>query len=86
MVTCLFGGQAIARRGRATVPLDELLLRLPFGVVAGIIWSVVIYKWERKRLPMMICPKCEATKYEDGTIQCSCGGHFEMMEVMKYVD
>ena len=48
------------------------------------ICSFVFYKWERKR-PTMICPTCETTKYDDGISQCSCGGQFEMMEVMKHV-
>jgi|SRR5678815_689440 hypothetical protein len=84
MVMCLFGWQEAARRGRVTVPLDELLSRLPLGVVAGIILSVVFYKRERKP-PKMICPRCEATKYDDGVGQCPCGGRFEKMEAMKYV-
>ena len=85
MLTGLFGWQVAARRGRITVPANELLSRLPYATIAGILCGFVMYKWERKRLPIMICPKCEATKYADSLTQCSCGGQFEMMEVMKYV-
>jgi len=52
--------------------------------MVGIIGTLVWYQCGRKR-PMMICPQCEASKYEDGVDQCPCGGHFEMMESMKYV-
>ena len=85
MVLCFFGWRESARRGRFVVPTEEMLSRLPFASVAAILFAFVMYKWERKRLPMMICPKCETTKYKDEVTQCSCGGHFEMMEVMKYV-
>ena len=84
LVTFFCGGREAARRGRFTVPVAELLSRLPFAIAAGAISSFGFYKWERER-PTMICPKCEATKYEDGVIQCSCGGHYEPMEGMKYV-
>jgi hypothetical protein len=79
--TCLSGAR---RRGHLLVPADELLSRLPFAVMVGIIGTLVWYQCGRKR-PMMICPQCEASKYEDGVDQCPCGGHFEMMESMKYV-
>jgi hypothetical protein len=85
MVTCLFGWGESARRLRVFVPVGELLSRLPFGVVAGIIVSFVFYKWGSKEQPTMVCPKCEATKYDDGVIDCSCGGRYELMEAMKHV-
>ena len=84
LVTFFFGGPEAFRRGRFTVPVAEILSRFPFAIAAGAISSFVSYKCERKR-PMMICPKCEATKYDDGATQCSCGGHFETMDSMKYV-
>jgi len=84
LVTFFFGGREALRRGRFTVPVGELLSRFPFAIAAGAISSFVFYKWERKR-PTMICPKCERSKYDDGVIQCSCGGHYEPMEGMKYV-
>ncbi len=51
--------------------------------MVGFIGTLMWYNLERK--PMMICPQCEASKYEDGVTQCPCGGHFEMMESMKFV-
>lgn len=85
VVTTFFYGWAEAgRRGRITVPTGELLLRLRVSVVVGAVATWVFYKFERKR-PIMICPKCEATKYDDNLAGCSCGGHFEKIEEMKYV-
>ena len=85
MVTCPFGGGEGARRGRYVVPVSELLSRLPFGIVVGIIAAFVFYKWGSNERPTMICPKCDATKYDDGIRECSCGGHYELMESMKHV-
>ena len=84
IITCFFGWREAADRSRFTSPVVELLSRLPFALVAAIICAFLSYKLDRKR-PMMICPKCEATKYEDGVTACSCGGRFEKMEMMKYV-
>ena len=85
VVLFTFGWREAGERRGFFVPANELLPRLPFAVGAGLLLGF-FYRWqERKRLPMMICPHCEATKYADGTIECSCGGHFEMMEEMKYV-
>jgi hypothetical protein len=45
--------------------------------------TLLYYKFHRER-PVMICPKCEVTKYDDNMTECSCGGHFEKLEEMKY--
>lgn len=71
------------RHGRLLVHANEILSHLPFAVMVGFIGTLMWYNLERK--PMMICPQCEASKYEDGVTQCPCGGHFEMMESMKFV-
>ena len=84
LVICLFVSREAFRRGHVFVPADQLLSRLPFAILAGIISGFVFWKWERVR-PTMICPDCEVTKYEDGVIDCPCGGHFEKMDMMKYV-
>ena len=79
-----FGGREIDDRHRFTVPTREILSRLPLSIAFGAVAAFAMYKFQRERLTM-ICPRCEATKHDDGISQCSCGGHFEMMESMKYV-
>jgi len=32
----------------------------------------------------LICPNCGKTKFKDTILQCSCGGHFENAEEMKW--
>jgi hypothetical protein len=34
----------------------------------------------------VICPNCETTKYDDGIMGCSCGGQFEILSQMKWVE
>lgn len=83
MVTCSYGGHSYPHH--LFVPANELTSRLPFAAMSGIICAFAFYKWGGRKRPMMICPQCETTKYEDGVNQCPCGGHFELMESMKFV-
>ena len=39
-----------------------------------------------KRKLVVICPKCEAAKNDDGDYQCPCGGHFVDIRTMKWVE
>lgn len=84
MIALTFGWREIEGRHRFTVPTDEILSRLPVSMIFGAVVALAFYKLVRER-PTMICPRCEATKHDDGISKCSCGGHFEMMEGMKYV-
>jgi ribosomal protein L37E len=62
---------------------DEMARRLPacilFAVFFGLLWFFLY-----KKKATVICPKCGKTKYEDDSQQCSCGGHFENIEEMKW--
>src|SRR6266481_3314257 len=73
MVTCLFGWREAGRRGRVVVPVSEYSSRILFAVAGGVAFGLAFFKWCRER-PMMICPKCETTKYLDAVTECSCGG------------
>ena len=57
-------------------------------MVAAAVIGFACYRWKDsapKRVSM-ICPKCEATKLEDAVNECSCGGHFENLDTMKWKD
>ena len=82
--TFFVGWKEAGNRGAFAVPKDELLSRFHLSIVFGAVAALLFFKFERRR-PIMICPKCEATKYDDNLFGCSCGGHFEKMEEMKYV-
>ena len=84
MISLLFGWGEAYYRGRIFVPLDEIVNRLPFSLLVGLIAGVVCFlPGPRKRT--VVCPKCDTTKYVDGSLDCSCGGHFEDMDEMKWV-
>ena len=82
--TVSFGWREAGDRHRLVVPTKEILHRLPGSIVFGAIAAVLIYKITGKRR-IMICPKCETSKHDDGVLNCSCGGHFENIEEMKHV-
>ncbi|MBA4147864.1 MAG: hypothetical protein H0X66_07080 [Verrucomicrobia bacterium] len=85
IVTFLFDWQEAGERSRFFISIQELLSRLPLAGIIAVVSGFVIYKLERRQLPMMICPRCETTKIEDETDQCSCGEQFEVMETLKQV-
>lgn len=84
IVTFLFEWRGSS--GPFKVPMEELLSRLAWAALAAILSGFVIYRLDRFQAPMMVCPKCEITKHEDGEDKCSCGGRFELMETMKQVN
>jgi hypothetical protein len=85
LTTFFFGWRESAQRGRFVIPFDEIRPRFLFCGAFGVVAAFLFYKWETRRRPMMICPQCEATKYMDDVSECSCGGRFEKVDVMKYV-
>jgi len=66
------------------VPSDDIPSRLPLAAIFGILCAWFFYR-SPSRQKTVICPKCEKTKNEDSLWDCSCGGHFEDLETMKWV-
>jgi hypothetical protein len=56
-----------------------------FLVVATIIMVVFKIPFSCCKVVMM-CPKCEAAKDDDGDYECSCGGRFVDIKTMKWVE
>jgi hypothetical protein len=65
---------------RQEVP-GRLVFSVPFCIVLG---AVAYWINPGRRKPMVVCPKCEATKYADSVSVCDCGGVFEDMDTMKW--
>jgi hypothetical protein len=84
--TSLFRGWSEfgTRRGLIVSP-NEIPDRIPFAVICGIIVAIVYLKFYKPRVTM-ICPKCEQTKFDDGNSVCSCGGTFEKLIEMKFIN
>jgi uncharacterized paraquat-inducible protein A len=65
------------------VSLDEMPARLLITIPFGALFGLFFYRSRRQRT--MVCPRCEAVKQEDDKPDCTCGGHFEDIEEMKWV-
>jgi hypothetical protein len=75
------------RYGSFSVTLKEMPFRLPFGIIAGIVIAWLFYRRLKKaNITTVICLNCGKTKYEDAESECACGGHFEDVITMKWVD
>lgn len=75
-------------RGNANAgPLLEQMGPLPRAVVFGSIGALIFYfLLSRPGKSTMICIKCGETKYADGSVTCKCGGHFEDMRSLKWLE
>jgi|HubBroStandDraft_1064217.scaffolds.fasta_scaffold36985_2 hypothetical protein len=81
---------------RGTHDLVEFIgLGLIVAVIAGLpVWDRLGSTSERKFTSKtsrsgareMLCPKCEAAKWDDGVTKCSCGGEFVPLDTLKWVD
>ena len=67
------------------VPLEEASSRLPRSLFFGIIVGLIFYCFPGDSAKNMVCPKCKKVTRKDSQIQCSCGGHLEDAETMKWV-
>jgi hypothetical protein len=70
--------------GPGLIPLNQVASRLPSSIFFGLISGIVFYFWSGRGKTTVVCPKCGKVKFEDGSQQCSCGGHFENIEEMKW--
>ena len=56
-----------------------------FLVVASIIMLVFKIPFFSRKV-VVICPKCEEAKDDDGDYECPCGGRFVNIKSMKWVE
>ncbi len=90
---CVFtngGGIGYALRGTYfKLHLYEIIDSIPIALLIGLIVGLMGY-WllpkETTNQVVFICPKCENTKFYDGNLNCQCGGHFENILTMKWVE
>ena len=90
---CVFtngGGIGYALRGTYFKhELHEIIDSIPFALLSGLIVGLIGY-WLLQRKNenqlVMICQKCEKTKFGDGNLSCLCGGHFEDIKNMKWIE
>jgi hypothetical protein len=80
----VFGTKGALDQGSFLVPLAKIPFRFPFIIMFGVFLGLIRYFLPGK--PVVVCPKCGVTKYLDNFQQCACGGHFENIEEMKWID
>ena len=66
------------------VSWDEVPLRIPFALVAGLLAGWIIYRCRLPRRRTLICPHCDKTKFDDGLSVCACGKDFVDIETVKW--
>ncbi len=69
----------------------EIADRTPVALLISSAIGLTIYWLSGKKSAApkgetLMCPKCEATKFDDGDYECPCGGHFEDLNTMKWVE
>ena len=72
--------------GPSLASKDEIPSRILGSLVVGAIAGIFIYFYKSKKAPRVVCPKCGVTKDLDASPRCECGGHFENLEEMKWVE
>lgn len=88
------GGFEAATKGSYIVPFDELpnhfmealLLIIPIMILSLIFGTRFSKREDADKEPILVCPKCERTKENDGFLACSCGGHYVDIKTMKWVE
>jgi hypothetical protein len=92
LVACL-GSAFFHERGWASrypsnrVPVNDVPNRLPFALIAGMVVGSICYlTTKERRQQTVICSRCKKTKTADVQTECSCGGHFEDIDTMRWVD
>lgn len=93
-ITFFRGGIEAATKGSYFVPLDEIPGRFvnTLIVLLSIVLLSLIFGTRRSNPDdeegelALVCPKCERVKAWDGYLPCECGGHFEDIRTMKWVE
>jgi hypothetical protein len=84
------GGIGYAVRGTYFIHhLYEIIDNIPIALLIGlIVWLIGYWLLPRQNTNqvVMFCLKCESTKFDDGNLNCLCGGHFENIVTMKWVE
>ena len=86
--TFTYGGIGAAQRGTYFKPTYEILQSLPTALITGIVVGLVFYfiLFQNSEMVTLVCPQGGKVKEDDGMLPCECGGHFEDIKTMKWVE
>ena len=85
LVTFIHGWKEANRTGLFLVPFDEIVRRLPYALLSGILVAVAYY-WIESREKTYVCITCGAVKSKHDPTNCACGGTFENILRLRWVD
>ena len=90
----IFLGVVFCQGGRFThhhsgpKTIYEMSQDFPFALFFAPLATWIMYRYgimKNKRITV-ICPRCEKVEYRGFQTQCSCGGHFENIDDMKWIE
>ena len=81
---------SIQNGGAFLVPKDEILAHLASALFIGILigtgtFLLCVYT-KKTTKKTLVCPQCDKVKSDDGVYSCICGGHFENIFSMKWIE
>jgi hypothetical protein len=65
---------------------DEIIQHVPMYVIISLIAGLIGANVKVKGSKTMVCMKCDKTKYKDKEMLCQCGGTFEDIDKVKWVE
>ena len=84
------GGVYSMEKPLVTYSLNELPIRLFEALVFGLLLVSpliqIIRKYVIKKTVYLVCPKCNKIKKENGIIYCECGGFYEDVKKMRWIE
>jgi hypothetical protein len=71
-----------------TMTWNEILKELPILLFLCVLFGLIMYLFSRKfrQVSSLICNSCGKTKRFDKIRDCSCGGHFVLLDDMKWIE
>jgi len=72
-----------------TMSWDEIRKSLPSTLMLGIFIGFVFYQYDRKfrHVSSLLCDSCgKIIRYSKQHNECPCGGHFVLLDQMKWID
>ena len=86
--TFCYGWAGYFTKGGFFKSLDQIALDFPMPILFGAVVGLVYYLSNINRVEnlKLVCSRCGKVKDDDGMIPCECGGHFQDIKTMKWVE
>ena len=85
-LTLTYGWYEGAITGEFAAPKEQWAERLPSSLLFGFIVGGLAFIFEHRVPAAMVCTRCESVKKYDANSTCSCGGTYENIKLLKWVE